>query len=145
MEKTTMTINSVSTAPINFRSVTIDARQPAAELFAPVTTADLVNLTLSLPEHVPSEVIVKLKPEFAFSGADVNGVLGGFAQDYGAEVGHRFDIPDNMVKSFNGEMMVLKLPAGVSTAQAMAAMAHDKSVGQDGISLDNILIAHGDQ
>jgi subtilisin family serine protease len=82
----------------------------------------------SLPDHVPGEVIVKLKPDFAFSTKDTNGLLGGFAQDYGAEVSHRFDIPENMFKSFNGEMIVVKLPAGMSTAQGMAAMAQDPRV-----------------
>jgi subtilisin family serine protease len=81
-----------------------------------------------LPEHVPGEVIVKLKPEFAFSSRNPEGVAGGFAQEYGAEVTHRFDIPEAMFKSFNGEMLVMKLPAGVSTAQAMALMARDERV-----------------
>jgi subtilisin family serine protease len=147
-----MTINSVATAPNSLISTTSAHRYPAAEPLAPPTGGDQVNLTTPetlsvnvaellagtseaaaklesrLPQHVPGEVIVKLKPDFAFSGSDVKSVLGGFAQDYGAEVAHRFDIPDSMVQSFNGEMMVLRLPAGISTAQAMAAMAYDQRV-----------------
>ena len=92
------------------------------------TAEAAAQIEASLPEHVPGEVIVKLKPDFAFSTSDTNGVLGGFAQDYGGEVSHRFDIPENMFKSFNGEMVVVKLPAGMSTAEAMAAMAQDERV-----------------
>ena len=82
----------------------------------------------SLPPHVEGEVIVKLKPEFAFSSKNADGLLGTFAEDYGGEVTHRFDIPENMFKSFNGEMVVVKLPPGMTTAQAMAAMAQDERV-----------------
>lgn len=82
----------------------------------------------TLPPHVEGEVIVKLKPDFAFSSSDTSGLLGGFAQDYGGEVTHRFDIPQNMFKTFNGEMVVVKLPAGMSTAEGMAAMAKDPRV-----------------
>lgn len=93
------------------------------------TTAEAAaQIESALPEHVPGQVIVKLKPDFAFSTQDTNGVLGGFAQDYGAEVSHRFDIPQNMFKSFNGEMMVVQLPAGMTTAQGIAAMGEDPRV-----------------
>ena len=92
------------------------------------TAEAAAQIEQGLPEHVPGEVIVKLKPDFAFSTSDTNGVLGGFAQDYGGQVAHRFDIPENMFKSFNGEMMIVKLPAGMSTAQAMAAMEQDPRV-----------------
>jgi subtilisin family serine protease len=92
------------------------------------TAEKAAQIESSLPDHVPGEVIVKLKPDFAFSTQDTNGVLGGFAQDYGGEVTHRFDIPESMFKSFNGEMVVVKLPEGLTTAQAMAAMANDPRV-----------------
>lgn len=81
-----------------------------------------------LPEHVAGQVIVKLRPEFAFHHADVERTVEEFARDYGAEVAHRFDIPKNMFKAFRGEMMVLDLPGGMSTAQAMAAMQEDQRV-----------------
>ncbi len=90
------------------------------------TTEAAATIESSLPKHVSGEVIVKLKPEFAFAaesaGAD------GFSQDYGAQVTHKFDIPENMFKSFNGEMLLVKLPEGMSTAQGMAAMAQDPRV-----------------
>jgi hypothetical protein len=82
----------------------------------------------SLPEHVPGQVIVKLKPGFAFSDSDTGRLLGGFAQEYGSEIGHRFQVPESMRKSFHGEMIVMNLPPGISTAEAMAAMSHDHRV-----------------
>lgn len=94
------------------------------------TTAEkAAQVESSLPEHVPGEVIVKLKPEFAFAqGMAEGGQAQSFAEDYGASVAHKFDIPENMFKSFNGEMLVVKLPAGMTTAQGMAAMGKDPRV-----------------
>lgn len=103
---------------------------------------EAASLAGKLPEHVEGEVIVKLKPEFAFSqpqGEDA--AAGGFAEQYGAHVVQKFDIPENMFKSFNGEMVRLKLPAGMSTAQAMVMMAKDDrveyAVQNDVIKLDD--------
>jgi subtilisin family serine protease len=108
---------------VNFSKGGVDV---AALLAA--TSEEAAAIAQKLPPHVEGEVIVKLKPDFAFSTADTDGLLGGFAQDYGGEVTHRFDIPQNMFKSFNGEMVVVKLPAGMSTAEGMAAMGKDPRV-----------------
>ena len=92
------------------------------------TAKEAASLEGKLPEHVENEVIVKLKPEFAFAAADGTSPAGGFAEQYGAKVIQKFDIPENMFKSFNGEMVRVKLPAGMSTAQAMVMMAKDDRV-----------------
>ncbi len=105
------------------------------------TAKEAASLEQKLPEHVQNEVIVKLKPEFAFSEAKgENTPAGGFAEQYGAKIVQKFDIPENMFKSFNGEMVRVKLPAGMSTAQAMVMMAKDDrveyAVQNDVIKLD---------
>ena len=93
------------------------------------TAKEAASLEKKLPEHVENEVIVKLKPEFAFDEAKgENTPAGGFAEQYGAKVLQKFDIPENMFKAFNGEMVRLKLPAGMSTAQAMVMMQKDDRV-----------------
>ena len=122
---------ATSEAPRPSSAPTDSAELAAADsspltLMTPSLARAAARIEKGLPEHVPGEVIVKLKPDFAFSTA--GGALGNFAQEYGGEVGHRFDIPENMFKNFNGEMMVLKLPAGMSTAEAMALMAQDERV-----------------
>lgn len=94
------------------------------------TAEKAAQLDGALPEHVPGEVIVKLKPDYAFSASaqGEGGQAKNFAEDYGGAVSHKFDIPENMFKSFNGEMIVVKLPEGMTTAQGMAAMGADPRV-----------------
>lgn len=130
-------------APAPSDNVQISAPQDSFNLAALMadTAKEAASLEGKLPEHVQNEVIVKLKPEFAFSKADgENGPAGGFAEQYGAKVLQKFDIPDNMFKSFNGEMVRLKLPAGMSTAQGMVMMQKDDrveyAVQNDVIKLD---------
>jgi len=77
-------------------------------------------LAPKLPEHVPGEVIVKLKPDTAS--------LTDFADEYGSKVLHKFAMPQTMVASVGGEMLQLKLPEGVSTAEGIAALRQDSRV-----------------
>ena len=44
------------------------------------TAKEAASLEGKLPEHVENEVIVKLKPEFAFAAADGTSAAGGFAE-----------------------------------------------------------------
>ena len=119
---------AASAAPAD--GVQISAPQGGFNLSAMMaeTAKEAASLEGKLPEHVENEVIVKLKPEFAFAAADGTSPAGGFAEQYGAKVIQKFDIPENMFKSFNGEMVRVKLPAGMSTAQAMVMMAKDDRV-----------------
>lgn len=124
-------------------SVQISAPQNGFNLQALMaeTAKEAASLEGKLPEHVQGEVIVKLKPEYAFAKADGDvSPSGGFAEQYGAHVVQKFDIPENMFKAFNGEMVLLKLPAGMTTAQAMVMMGKDDrveyAVTNDVIKLD---------
>ena len=119
---------AASVAPSD--NVQISAAQGGFNLNALMaeTAKEAASLEGKLPEHVENEVIVKLKPEFAFASADGAAPASGFAEQYGAKVLQKFDIPENMFKSFNGEMVRMKLPAGMSTAQAMVMMAKDDRV-----------------
>lgn len=86
------------------------------------TAAEAASLASKLPEHVEGEVLVKLKPGFSAQG------MGDFAAEYGSTVLKRFDIPENLYKDFGGDLLQLKLPAGMTTAEAMAAMGKDPRV-----------------
>jgi subtilisin family serine protease len=72
-------------------------------------------------EYVEGEVIVKLKPKEV-------GVFSDFAAEYGGKVVEEFDIPSSIYKSFDGDLIRMKLPAGITTAEAIAAMKEDGRV-----------------
>lgn len=86
------------------------------------TAAEAASLEAGLEEHVPGQVLVKLKGHPPVKSMDR------FADRYGATVLHKFAFPQDIYKSFQGEMLQLSLPAGMTTAQAMAAMAQDPRV-----------------
>ncbi|MBI3928678.1 MAG: S8 family serine peptidase [Armatimonadetes bacterium] len=77
---------------------------------------------LAQEEHVSGEVLVKLQP--GFSAAD----LTTFAYDYGAKLLRRYEIPAPMLQKFGGDLVQLRLPEGLSVAQAIAAMGLDGRV-----------------
>ncbi len=77
---------------------------------------------MSGAEYVPGELLVKLN-----AGSEP-GLMGDFASEYGAQVVERFDIPKNIFKSFDGELLRLKLPQGIEVAEAVAAMQKDDRV-----------------
>ena len=72
-------------------------------------------------EYIEGEVIVKLKPT-------ETKLFNDFASEYGAKVIETFDIPSDIYKSFDGDLIRIKLPAGITTAEAIAAMADDQRV-----------------
>lgn len=72
-------------------------------------------------EYVEGEVIVKLKPGQV-------GLFNDFAAEYGGQIIETFDVPDNIYKSFGGDLVRIQLPAGISTAEAIAAMSGDERV-----------------
>ena len=72
-------------------------------------------------EYVEGEVIVKLN-----SGQV--GLFGDFAAEYGGELVETFDVPQNIYQSFGGDLIRIKLPAGITTAEAIAAMKKDERV-----------------
>lgn len=72
-------------------------------------------------EYVEGEVIVKLRPGQV-------GLFGDFASQYGGEVVETFDIPSSIYKSFDGDLIRIQLPPGITTAEAIAAMKNDERV-----------------
>lgn len=105
------------------------------------TAKEAASLEGKLSDHVPGELIVKLRPDMGALES-----MNDFAQDYGAAVIEKFDIPQNMFKAFDGEMVHIKLPAGMTTAQAIAAMEKDERVKYAATNdvLHAIGIAEGD-
>ena len=90
---------------------------------ASVSTAavEAVQKDIGQGEYVPGEVIVKLH-------SDEVQMFGDFASEYGGKVIEEFDIPSSIFKSFDGDLIRIKLPAGISTAEAIAAMGEDERV-----------------
>ena len=86
---------------------------------SPTRVAEIAS---NLSEHMPGEVLVKVK-----TGVDFQG-LEGLTRDYGAKLLHKFDMPANMTATFDGQLVHLQLPEGVSTEQAMAAMEDDPRI-----------------
>ncbi|MCA9794381.1 MAG: hypothetical protein KC910_21385, partial [Candidatus Eremiobacteraeota bacterium] len=105
-------------------SVSLSGAAPRLDLAGVLaaTAKEAASLATKLPEHVEGEVLVKLAPNASLDA------MNDFAGDYGAQMIEKFDVPQNMFKAFNGELVHLKLPAGMSTAQAMAAMDKDPRV-----------------
>ena len=73
-------------------------------------------------EVIPGEMLVKLNP-----GMEA-GLMGDFASEYGAKMVEKFDLPQSMFKSFEGDLIRIKLPAGISFEEATAAMQDDSRV-----------------
>ncbi|MGE0488691.1 MAG: S8 family serine peptidase [Vulcanimicrobiota bacterium] len=85
------------------------------------TAPEAASLAGKLGPHEPGEVLVKLRGSAGLE-------QGGFLEDFGAKVIHQFEIPQQIFQSFDGQLVQLKLPAGMSTAQAVAAMSKDARV-----------------
>lgn len=94
-----------------------------AEALIAATTEEAAALEGSLGEYEPGELIVRTKPGTALASE-----AGSLVNDFGAKVLYEFDTPGGVHKSDTGEFLHLKLPAGVSVAEAMAAMAKDDRV-----------------
>ncbi len=84
------------------------------------TAREAASLASKLPEHVEGEVLVKLQ--------DGVQIADHVASDYGAEVATRFEFPAVMQSKMGGQLVKLKLPEGMSTAEAMAALGKDDRV-----------------
>lgn len=88
------------------------------------TSADATALKGTLGDHEPGEIIVRTKP----GGFSLDGQTS-IAADFGATVLDNFDTNSSgLFKSDEGEFLHLKLPAGVTTEEAMAALAKDDRV-----------------
>ena len=88
---------------------------------APSAVAQVVK-EMQGGEYVPGELIVKFH-----SGGEA-GLMSNIANEYGAEIVERFDIPSSVYKSYDGDLVRLKLPQGIDIAEAIAAMKDDARV-----------------
>jgi len=94
-------------------------------------------------EIEPGELIVKM------NGGIENNLMSDFAGEYGAKVLEKFNLPGDIYKSFGGDMLRLKLPAGISPFEAVAAMKNDARVAfaepNEVIYLDEVKSGHSEQ
>ncbi len=106
-------------ADINFNQ---PAPTKAESLFA-ATASKAAELKGNIGEHVPGEMIILTRPGFSLTGEE-----GSVVADFGASVLGEFKTPGGLSKSAGGEFLHIKLPAGVSVEEAMAAMSEDSRV-----------------
>lgn len=78
------------------------------------------ELAARLPAHAEGELLVKLKPE-----ADLVSFMG-LARTDGIVTVEHFDLPPVMKAKMKGELLRLRLPSGVTTAEGMALLEHDE-------------------
>lgn len=88
------------------------------------TSAEAEALKGTLGDHEPGEIIVRTKPGgFSLQGES------NIAKDFGATILGEFDTnAQGIFKSDEGQFLHLKLPAGITTEEAMAALAKDSRV-----------------
>lgn len=73
-------------------------------------------------EYEPGEVIVKVNDQVGLAAQN------DFYEKFGVKLEEKFDLPKDVFKGFNGEVVRVSLPEGVSVAEAMAAMKQDSRV-----------------
>lgn len=86
------------------------------------TANEAQSLAPKLANHVEGEVLVKLKP-----GSDLR-AQSDFAGDYGGKVEEHIKMGGTMLQNFNGDLLRVSLPEGMTTAEAIAAMGKDQRV-----------------
>ncbi|MBS2039450.1 S8 family serine peptidase [bacterium] len=86
------------------------------------TAAEASSLAPKLADHVEGEVLVKLRPGMGLDGQD------DFAGDYGGEVAEHIKMSGQMLRNFNGDLLRISLPEGMTTAEAIVAMSKDERV-----------------
>ena len=111
---------SSATAPVAAESTSLNGI-PKRIAALSVAAVQAVQQDIGQGEYIEGEVIVKLN-------AGQVGLFGDFASEYGGELVETFDVPQNIYQSFGGDLVRIKLPAGISTAEAIAAMQKDERV-----------------
>jgi len=130
-------LKPTGSSPHNFINVSSLRKQPTAQKPAadpkPQAT-DSVSLgaaqvdevaqvtSESRPTHVEGEVLIKTKSSLFKS--DQQDLL----KSLGAGVKERFDFPDDLFKSFEGEVLRLQLPDGLTTKEALSKLSGDPRV-----------------
>ncbi len=100
-------------------SVSRSSQKEQLQSLLEATSGEAAKLASTIGAHEPGEVIVRLR-----GGLGLND---DFASSYGATVAYKFEEPKQNLDS-DSELVQLKLPHGMTTAQAMAAMAQDGRV-----------------
>lgn len=73
-------------------------------------------------EVVPGELLVQM------NGGVGASLMGDFASEYGGKVIEKINQPDDVFKSTGGDLLRIKLPAGIDYSEAVAAMKEDGRV-----------------
>ncbi len=74
------------------------------------------------PRHIEGEVIIKTSSSLFKS--DQQSLI----ESLGAKVAERFEFPEDLFKSFDGEVVRLQLPQGLSTEEALSRLKDDPRV-----------------
>ena len=109
---------TADSASIDFSASPLSSK--ALNLLASTST-EATKLEGNIGRHQPGEIIVRTKPGLGL-------LSGSVADDFGATVLGAFDPPAGLSKSEAGDFLHLKLPAGMTTEEAMAAMSADPRV-----------------
>lgn len=80
------------------------------------------EIEAGLGDRVARQLLVKLPSDTSPEQ------LKSLAQDYGASISKEVEIPQVMREKFNGQLVLMELGAGISEAQALAAMELDSRV-----------------
>ena len=113
-----VTTNGNSTAAPAGEASSKDSVDIGSTTQAPPTAA----VAEGRPSVVEGEVLVKTKTSLFKSQQD------SLLESLGASVKERFEFPDDLFKSFEGEVLRLQLPQGLSTKQALAQLADDPRI-----------------
>lgn len=105
-------------AELNFDASPMSNR--ALDLLA-ASADEAAKLKGNIGDHFEGEIIIRTKPGFGLASGSV-------VEDFGMSVLDEFDAPSGIHKSEVGDFLHLKLPAGLTTEEAMAALAKDERV-----------------
>lgn len=109
--------------PSDAAEINFSAGLTKTEALYAASAVEASELKGTLDPHEPGEIILLTRPGFSLAGEE-----GSVVADFGASVLGEFKTPGGLSKSAGGEFLHIKLPAGVSVEEAMAAMAKDDRV-----------------
>ena len=95
---------------------------PAKIANVPAASVAAIEAELDGHEFVEGELLVKLRAGTGLSQQDK------IASEFGGIIVERFDIPKDIFKNFDGELVRMKVPHGISVSEALAAMKDDSRV-----------------
>ncbi len=95
---------------------------PARIANVSTAAAEAVAAKYEGQEVVPGEMLVQL------NGGMEAGLMSNFASEYGGKVIEKLNLPDSVFKSVGGDLLRIKLPAGIDYSEAVAAMQDDSRV-----------------